>query len=62
MLQPRRNRRQLRAQVEGPADLAEQCTQPYASTKRVFWIIVNGSAHRGQTAIDRLTKRFPNAP
>jgi hypothetical protein len=35
--------------------------QPYASAKRVFWIVDNGSSHRGQTAIDRLAKRFPNA-
>ncbi|MGI8307543.1 IS630 family transposase [Saccharopolyspora hattusasensis] len=35
--------------------------QPYASAKRVFWIVDNGSSHRGQKAIDRLTKAFPNA-
>jgi hypothetical protein len=31
----------------------------YASAKRVFWIVDNGSSHRGQAAIDRLTERFP---
>jgi hypothetical protein len=36
-------------------------TEPYASAKRVFWIVDNGSSHRGQTAIDRLSRRFPNA-
>lgn len=36
-------------------------TEPYASAKRVFWIVDNGSSHRGQTAIDRLATRFPNA-
>jgi hypothetical protein len=36
-------------------------TQPYASAKRVFWIVDNGSSHRGQAAIDRLARRFPNA-
>jgi transposase len=36
-------------------------TQPYASAQRVFWIVDNGSSHRGQAAIDRLAKRFPNA-
>jgi transposase len=43
--------------------LAEQVMtqQPYASAKRVFWIVDNGSSHRGQAAIDRLTTRFPNA-
>lgn len=35
--------------------------EPYASAKRVFWVVDNGSSHRGQTAIDRLAKRFPNA-
>jgi transposase len=35
--------------------------QPYASAKRVFWIVDNGSSHRGQAAIDRLAARFPNA-
>jgi hypothetical protein len=35
--------------------------EPYASAKRVFWIVDNGSSHRGQAAIDRLTKRYPNA-
>jgi transposase len=35
--------------------------QPYASATRVFWIVDNGSSHRGQAAIDRLAKRFPNA-
>jgi transposase len=35
--------------------------QPYASAKRVFWIVDNGSSHRGNAAIDRLAKRFPNA-
>jgi transposase len=35
--------------------------QPYASAKRVFWVVDNGSSHRGQAAIDRLARRFPNA-
>jgi transposase len=36
-------------------------TEPYASAKRVFWVVDNGSSHRGQAAIDRLAQRFPNA-
>jgi DDE superfamily endonuclease len=36
-------------------------TEPYASAKRVFWVVDNGSSHRGQAAIDRLATRFPNA-
>ena len=35
--------------------------EPYASAQRVFWIVDNGSSHRGQAAIDRLAKRYPNA-
>jgi transposase len=35
--------------------------EPYASARRVFWIVDNGSSHRGKKAIDRLTKAFPNA-
>lgn len=35
--------------------------EPYASAKRVFWIVDNGSSHRGQAAIDRLARRYPNA-
>ncbi|MFD6895364.1 transposase [Rhodococcus sp. NPDC060086] len=33
----------------------------YASSARVFWIVANGSSHCGQAAIDRLTRRYPNA-
>ncbi|MFD4030069.1 IS630 family transposase [Streptomyces sp. NPDC058637] len=36
-------------------------TEPYASARRVFWIVDNGSSHRGKKAIGRLTKAFPNA-
>jgi transposase len=35
--------------------------EPYASAKRVFWVVDNGSSHRGRAAIDRLARRFPNA-
>jgi len=27
----------------------------------VFWVVDNGSSHRGQKAIDRLAEQFPNA-
>ncbi|MEW2487039.1 IS630 family transposase [Streptomyces sp. NPDC048411] len=36
-------------------------TEPYASAKRVFWIVDNGSSHRGKKAADRLTAAYPNA-
>jgi hypothetical protein len=35
--------------------------EPYASAKRVYWIVDNGSSHRGQASIERLTKAYPNA-
>ena len=35
--------------------------EPYTSARRVFWVVDNGSSHRGRKAIDRLAERFPNA-
>ena len=35
--------------------------EPYASAKRVFWVVDNGSSHRGWTAAARLRDAFPNA-
>jgi hypothetical protein len=35
--------------------------EPYASPDRVFWVVDNGSSHRGQRAIDRLAEKFPDA-
>ncbi|HEU4546625.1 MAG TPA: IS630 family transposase [Microlunatus sp.] len=35
--------------------------EPYASARRVFWVVDNGSSHRGWTAAARLTDAFPNA-
>jgi hypothetical protein len=34
--------------------------QPYCSARRVFWIVDNGSDHRGRASIDRLQGRSPN--
>ncbi|HEY4991018.1 MAG TPA: transposase, partial [Nakamurella sp.] len=34
--------------------------EPYQSVDRVFWVVDNGSSHRGQKAIDRLAEQFPN--
>jgi len=34
--------------------------EPYRSARRVFWIVDNGSAHRGQKAIARLQATWPN--
>ena len=35
--------------------------KPYASADRVFWIVDNGSSHRGQASIDRMHQAWPNA-
>jgi DDE superfamily endonuclease len=34
--------------------------QPYASARRVFWIVDNGSSHRGRKSVKRLEHRWPN--
>jgi len=34
--------------------------QPYRQAKRVFWIVDNGSSHRGQAACQRLQKQYSN--
>jgi DDE superfamily endonuclease len=34
--------------------------EPYTSARRVFWIMDNCSAHRGQRAVDRLRSQWPN--
>jgi hypothetical protein len=33
--------------------------EPYRSARRVFWIMDNGSSHRGQNCVARLAKRWP---
>jgi hypothetical protein len=35
-------------------------SEPYASARRVFWVVDNGTIHRGPKAIDRLQTRWPN--
>ncbi len=34
--------------------------EPYASARNVFWIVDNGSSHRGQRSIERLEGRWKN--
>jgi transposase len=62
-----------RAQVTGRCEhttgiapfsrLVEQVmtAEPYASADRVFWIVDNGSSHRGAASIKRMTRAWPNA-
>jgi len=33
--------------------------EPYRSARRVFWIMDNGSSHRGKACVDRLQKAYP---
>jgi hypothetical protein len=42
--------------------LVEQvmATEPYASARRVFWVVDNGSSHRGQASVDRLQEGWEN--
>jgi hypothetical protein len=35
-------------------------TEPYASARRVFWVVDNGTVHRGQPSIDRLQGAWEN--
>src|SRR5215813_12176875 len=36
-------------------------SQPYASADRVFWIVDNGSSHRGAVSVKRMARAWPNA-
>jgi hypothetical protein len=35
-------------------------SEPYASARRVFWIVDNGSSHRGRASVDRLQDAWSN--
>jgi hypothetical protein len=34
--------------------------EPYASAARVFWVVDNGSSHRGQASVKRLESKYDN--
>ena len=36
--------------------------EPYASARRVFWIVDNGSSHRGRRSVERLRAKWPRTP
>ncbi len=48
--------------IEPFGRLVEQVmtTEPYASARRVFWVVDNGSSHRGQASIQRLEGQWRN--
>jgi transposase len=33
--------------------------EPYASARRVFWVVDNGSSHNGQRSVDRMREAWP---
>lgn len=35
--------------------------EPYQSAQRVFWVVDNGSSHRGEASANRLTQAYPQA-
>jgi hypothetical protein len=49
--------------IEPFGRLVEQVmtAEPYASARRVFWIVDNGSSHAGKTSIARIGQAWPNA-
>jgi hypothetical protein len=49
--------------IEPFGRLVEQVmtTEPYASARRVFWIVDNGSSHAGHASIERMQSAWPNA-
>lgn len=45
------------------ADLVRKVmtTEPYASARRVFWVVDNGSSHNGHRSIERMEQVWPTA-
>jgi hypothetical protein len=45
------------------SELVEQVmtTEPYASARRVFWVVDNGSSHNGQASVERMHETWPKA-
>jgi len=36
-------------------------SEPYASARRVYWVVDNGSSHNGARSIERMSQAFPHA-
>ncbi len=49
--------------IEPFTALVEQvmATEPYASARRVFWIVDNGSSHNGARSVERMRTAWPTA-
>jgi len=63
------HRAQLMGRVEPTTGIAPftalvdqvMTVEPYASAKRVFWVVDNGSSHAGARSIERLRTAWPTA-
>ena len=49
--------------IEPFTDLVAQVmtTEPYASSRRVFWVVDNGSSHNGARSVERMQTAWPTA-
>jgi len=49
--------------IEPFSELVEQVMtqEPYASARRVYWVVDNGSSHNGQASVERMHKAWPKA-
>jgi len=49
--------------IEPFGELVEQVmtTEPYASARRVYWVVDNGSSHNGARSVQRMSEAFPQA-
>jgi len=49
--------------IEPFSELVEQVMtqEPYASARRVYWVVDNGSSHNGQASVERMRKAWPKA-
>ena len=52
---------ELTTGIEPFARLVDQvmCVPPYSTARRVFWVMDNGSSHRGESSVRRLTMAYP---
>src|SRR2546426_5719854 len=53
-------RRHTRLQGDWSSDVCSSDLSPYRDARRVFWIVDNGSSHRGEASVHRLHAAFPN--
>lgn len=56
------SRYEAKTGIEPFGRLVEQVMSvpPYATAKRVYWVVDNGSSHRGGASVRRQSERYPN--